>query len=104
MPAELIGHGRPMRTCIGCLQTDDHPRCIVDTGTGEDVTWHHDCHHAAIGPADCHRAVELAAGGTGEDMLAAILSHAAGAVSGIDQDEAARVGLVEQPAAAGEEG
>ena len=70
------GSGRPMRTCIGCGQTDDHPRCVE--WRDEDITWHHDCHQIAIGNAGCH--AELADGasvGVGGDMLQAILAHGA---------------------------
>jgi hypothetical protein len=83
-----------MRTCIGCLQTDDHPRHVIDTGTGEDVTWHFDCHAAA----GCESCAQQSAGadGTGEAMLAAILANSGHAAQEIDPDEAERVGLVEK--------
>jgi hypothetical protein len=40
----------PVRTCIGCAQSDDHPRHVIATGDGAAVTWHMDCHAIA---SDC---------------------------------------------------
>jgi len=73
----MIGGGRPMRTCIGCGQTDDHPRCIVDKGDEGEVTWHMDCHFIATGPQPCHASVTSADGPTGAERLVAIQEHAA---------------------------
>ena len=42
-----------MRTCIGCTQTDDHPRHVIALGDGSEVNWHMDCHAIATGCASC---------------------------------------------------
>lgn len=75
MDQPLIGGGRPMRTCIGCGQTDDHPRHVIDTGTTQDVTWHIDCHAVASPPCGSCAAQAAVATGTGQQMLDAILAH-----------------------------
>lgn len=43
----------PIRTCIGCEQTDDHPRHVIAVGDGSEVTWHFDCHRIALGCPSC---------------------------------------------------
>lgn len=43
----------PLRTCIGCTQTDDHPRHVIDVGGGDVVTFHMDCHVIATGCEIC---------------------------------------------------
>lgn len=53
----------PLRTCAACGQTDDHPRCVVEDGTGADLTYHKDCHRDAVGDMPCHAV--LAEGGDG---------------------------------------
>ena len=75
--AEMIGGDRPMRTCIGCGQTDDHPRCIVQITATEDVTWHPDCHQIAAGDMDCHPQCAGGAheGKTGLAMLQHIIDY-----------------------------
>ena len=42
-----------MRTCIGCTQTDDHPRHVIGLSDGTEVTWHMDCHALATGCESC---------------------------------------------------
>jgi Fe-S oxidoreductase len=49
VPADV----NPMRTCIGCEQTDDHPRDVVALPDGSEVTWHMDCHVIATGCETC---------------------------------------------------
>lgn len=53
----------PMRSCVVCGQHDDHPRCLVDDGTGADLNYHKDCHRNAFGDLPCHAV--LTAGGDG---------------------------------------
>lgn len=50
---------KPMRLCIGCGQTDDHPRHV----TNGQKPWHMDC-HALTGCESCKR--KLAVVGTDE--------------------------------------
>lgn len=64
----------PLRSCVVCNQTDDHPRCLVVDGTGAALDYHKDCHRNAFGdtyvdadgvtkPYLCHAV--LGAGGAG---------------------------------------
>lgn len=39
----------PLSTCIGCGQTDDHPKHIDERGGGIEVRWHMDCHVISLG-------------------------------------------------------
>jgi hypothetical protein len=41
------------RTCIGCGQTDDHPRHVIAVSDGSEVTWHFDCHRIAVNCESC---------------------------------------------------
>lgn len=42
---------KPQRLCIGCGQTDDHPRHVIKGRQ----PWHMDCHVLATGCASCKR-------------------------------------------------
>jgi hypothetical protein len=76
---DASGQERPMRVCtpehngmqIGCGQTDDHPRHVIENPGGEDISVHIDC-HAAAGCISCKAQAEGAKGKTGADMLAHI--------------------------------
>lgn len=52
MAYDMIGGGRPMRTCVGCMQTDDHPKDQFVRDDGTSVFWHHDCHAIADPPCE----------------------------------------------------
>ena len=68
--ASNIGAGRPVRSCLGCGATDDHPRHVIDVGDpNTDVAWHLDC-HARAGCDSCAAQTADADGATGTDMLA----------------------------------
>lgn len=54
----------PTSTCIGCTQTDDHPRHLIDIG-GVNVYWHMDCHAIATGCPICTGIVANAHGAKG---------------------------------------
>lgn len=56
------------RTCIGCTQTDDHPRHVVLSGDGSEVTWHMDCHAIATGCDACVTQTAGASGVTGDAL------------------------------------
>lgn len=72
MPASAL----PQRTCIACGQTDDHPRCLVDDGTGADLNYHKDCHRIAFGDMPCHQVLNEGADGLkGDDLRAFITSE-----------------------------
>lgn len=40
--------------CLGCEQTDDHPKHVVALRDGSDAPWHMDC-HAKVGCESCQR-------------------------------------------------
>lgn len=67
VPAEV---GAYISTCIGCTQTDNHPKILV-VGQGEaDVRWHHDCYVIAKAPGweDYAALIEGANGATGHAL------------------------------------
>jgi hypothetical protein len=64
----------PVRPCIGCGQSDDHPRHVVDNGTGNDALWHPDCHaRSANGCEVCEAQIAGVPSGTVGDELRAHL-------------------------------
>jgi hypothetical protein len=48
-PVQRTPEGKAVRLCIGCGQTDDHPRHVT---TGQQP-WHMDCHAMATGCEVC---------------------------------------------------
>lgn len=76
LPAWVIPPGVPpsalMRTCIGCTQTDNHPKMVMaNVGTpGADIYWHHDCYVIARAPGweDIAQAIDGANGATGHQL------------------------------------
>lgn len=56
------------RTCIGCGQTDDHPRHVVSMSNDIEVNWHMDCHIIAQGCEVCQRQLVGAEGLTGDAL------------------------------------
>lgn len=62
-----------MRTCIGCTQTDDHPKDIVDHGTFM-VVWHLDCHVITVDCRSCKNRLADAKGAKGETLRAHLVS------------------------------
>lgn len=60
-----------LRTCVGCGQTDDHPKhvLVVDGVTHESVAWHMDCHR--LSDAGCLPCADQTAGA--EDLKGAEL-------------------------------
>ncbi len=75
----------PVRTCIGCTQTDDHPRHVVVAGDGTDVTWHLDCHAIATGCDSCEAQLEGVGGVTGTPKGEALREHLLTTGPGTDQ-------------------
>lgn len=65
------------RTCIGCGQTDDHPRHVIALPDGSEVTWHNDCHAIATGCQVCKATADSADGLKGDDLRAHIVSGGA---------------------------
>lgn len=68
----------PTRTCIGCTQTDDHPRHVLDTGTGDQVTWHMDCHELATGCEVCKEQIAASKGAKGAKLREHLLKTGPG--------------------------
>ncbi len=58
----------PVRTCIGCAQSDDHPRHVLATADGAAVTWHMDCHSIATGCEICTAQISEAKDTKGDDL------------------------------------
>ena len=57
-------------TCLGCGQSDDHPKhVLVVTADHESVAFHMDCHSRMSTPCDvCTEQTANAAGLTGDDL------------------------------------
>lgn len=62
--------GAPLRTCIGCTQTDDHPRHVLVLADHSEVGWHMDCHVIATGCESCRGQLQGAQGLTGGALRA----------------------------------
>lgn len=58
----------PVRTCIGCTQSDNHPRHVVALSDGSEVTWHMDCHELATGCEVCRAQITDAMGVIGDAL------------------------------------
>lgn len=60
----------PVRNCVGCGQTDDHPRHVVDVGGGQELAWHMDCHSRVTPPCGVctHQLLDVAVGTTGQAL------------------------------------
>lgn len=65
----------PLRTCIGCTKTDDHPRHVVTQSDGTDITWHMDCHVLATGCTVCARQLEGSDGAAGDALREHLVSR-----------------------------
>lgn len=66
----------PQRSCVVCGQVDDHPRCVVDDGTGADLLYHKDCHRNAFGDMPCHAVLNAGGDGlTGDALRAHIIKN-----------------------------
>jgi hypothetical protein len=68
----------PLTTCIGCNQTDDHPKLHrIFSPDAPAVIWHHDCFTIAHpddgadhGITEIHEVVKAAKGKTGDELRA----------------------------------
>lgn len=64
-----MANENPVRTCIGCKKTDDHPRHVMVEGVEQiQVTWHMDCHAIATDCPICAGVVAGAKEATGEKL------------------------------------
>lgn len=66
----------PVRPCIACGQSDDHPRheVVIGDGTHTSVFWHMDCHAQATDCAVCKAQLTGANGATGHELRAHLVS------------------------------
>lgn len=79
-PVQFSEAGLPLRTCMGCAATDDHPKHEIDHGGGLSIYWHFDCHVIATGCPDvCGPARVGADGLTGAAFREHIVATAGGA-------------------------
>ena len=67
----------PVRPCIGCGQTDDHPRHVLVVGDA-DVPWHMDCHVITTGCALCQHQLAGVGGVDGNPKGDALRDHLVG--------------------------
>lgn len=56
-----------IRNCLGCGQSDDHPRHITVVADGTEVAWHMDC-HALTGCEVCQSTLEDVTGMKGDQL------------------------------------
>lgn len=68
----------PIRTCLACGQTDDHPRHVIALPDGNDVNYHFDCHKIVTNCEHCTPVVDSSDGKKGDDLRAHIISSNAG--------------------------
>jgi len=73
----------PVRTCIGCAKSDDHPRHLFATPDGATVGWHMDCCVIARGCEICQAQLATVGGvdknPKGDQLRAALLKTGPGA-------------------------
>lgn len=62
-----------LRTCIGCTQTDDHPRHVITLADGTEVNWHMDCHAIATGCESCKAQKDGAENLVGDEFRAHVI-------------------------------
>lgn len=55
------------RTCLGCGQTDDHPKDLVSLRDGSEVAWHMDC-HATTGCEACTQQTKSQGAARGDEF------------------------------------
>ncbi len=77
-PAEPDAPELAVRTCVGCTQTDTHPRHDVIIQIAPELqvaSWHLDCHALVTGCESCIGQTVGSDGKTGEDMRAHIVNQ-----------------------------
>lgn len=70
-----------LRTCVGCSQTDDHPRHDEILQLAPELivaSWHKDCCAIIKNCELCRTETAGADGKTGDDMRAHVVAHYAG--------------------------
>lgn len=63
-------------TCIGCTQTDNHPKILTGALDAPPIYWHHDCYVISKAPGweAIHAAITGAEGATGHDLRLHLLN------------------------------
>lgn len=65
----------PIRTCLACGQTDDHPRHVIGLPDGNDVNYHMDCCSIVKNCEHCTPVVDSSDGAKGDDLRAHIVGQ-----------------------------
>lgn len=66
----------PVKTCLGCGQSDDHPKHVVTLPDHSEVAWHNDCHSRAHPPCEiCAHVVTHSDGRQGQELRDHIVGH-----------------------------
>ena len=77
-----------MRTCIGCQQTDNHPKMIMASvgAPSAEIYWHHDCYVIAKAPGweDIAAAIEGSDGATGHELRLHMMRQAGTLPEGVE--------------------
>jgi hypothetical protein len=63
----------PVRSCLGCGQSDDHPRHVVDIGGTMTANFHMDCHVQLADCEVCAAQIADAKGAKGDELRAHLL-------------------------------
>lgn len=66
----------PVRTCLACGQTDDHPRHVIALPDGNDVNYHMDCCQIVKGCEHCAAAREGGEDKKGDELRTHIVENA----------------------------
>jgi hypothetical protein len=75
----------PVRTCIGCAKSDDHPRHLFAAPDGATLGYHMDCCVIARGCEVCQAQLEAVGGVEGNPKGAALRKHLVTTGPGVDQ-------------------
>lgn len=89
----------PVRVCVGCASTDDHPRHVIALPDGNVATYHLDCHAIVADCESCQGQLADAPEGAKGDALRDYLR-----TTGPDADLPGWTAPADAPAPAGEKG
>jgi hypothetical protein len=64
-----------VRACLGCEQSDDHPKHVMALRDGSDAPWHMDC-HAKTGCESCRAQTANQGDARGEAFRAILIRGA----------------------------
>jgi hypothetical protein len=66
----------PIRTCLACGQTDDHPRHVIGLPDGNSINYHMDCCVVVKNCEHCTASLEGSNEAKGDDLRAHIIANA----------------------------